>query len=354
MFDDDIDDDDVTFDGTEEEIMPSGFQKFKTRDIEWYSPFTNSASEYKQLPHHLAIDFLNDTESSDDWYVWQTTQDFMYFKRNTLKVMPKQTVDAVPFGIYSYHAGDGVDPERLVKKTIRTDTIINIGDTFETVKRDINNFLSRKQTYKEVGTPYKYGSLMYGPPGNGKSILIQQLINLYVDRAVVIYLDPTSNGNPSNLFLQALEERMPDILKIFVFEELTVATSNVRNTMFLLRFLDAEIALNDTIVLATTNFPEMLPENIVNRPSRFDDIYEFANPSDNDRRLLITHFNSREALDSEVQDTKGLSIAEIKQFCIFMRIHGLSSMEALARIKDRKQKCKKSFTKSTEKVGFGL
>lgn len=348
------DDADELFDGVDEKIIPHGFQKFKTRDIEWYSPFTTSASEYKKISPDDALEFLNNPEASSEWCHWITGQDYLFFRRWAPTTDPKKTVDTIPFGVYSYRVGDGIIPERLEKKSIRTDTIINISDTFEKVKKDIDRFLERKDVYKEVGTPYKYGSLMYGPPGNGKSILIQQIINMYVDRAVVIYIDPATNGTPSNLFLQALEERMPNILKIFVFEELTVSTSSQRNTMFLLRFLDAEIALNDTIVLATTNFPEMLPENIVNRPSRFDDIYEFCNPSDDDRRLLISHFNGRDALDSEVQDTKGLSIAEVKQFCIFMRIHGLSSTDALNRIKDRKQKCKKAFTKSSEKVGFGI
>ncbi|KAJ1408848.1 P-loop containing nucleoside triphosphate hydrolase [Sesbania bispinosa] len=47
----------------------------------------------------------------------------------------------------------------------------------ESIIRDLNRFLKRKEMYKKVGKPWKRGYLLYGPPGTGKSSLIAAMAN---------------------------------------------------------------------------------------------------------------------------------------------------------------------------------
>mgnify|MGYP002480565059 CR=1 FL=1 len=45
----------------------------------------------------------------------------------------------------------------------------------EKILADINKFLNNAQWYIERGIPHRRGYLLYGPPGSGKSSIIQAL-----------------------------------------------------------------------------------------------------------------------------------------------------------------------------------
>ncbi|KAL1810157.1 hypothetical protein ACET3Z_027147 [Daucus carota] len=50
-------------------------------------------------------------------------------------------------------------------------------DLKETVMKDLERFVARKEKYKKVGKAWKRGYLLYGPPGTGKSSLIAAMAN---------------------------------------------------------------------------------------------------------------------------------------------------------------------------------
>jgi SpoVK/Ycf46/Vps4 family AAA+-type ATPase len=55
----------------------------------------------------------------------------------------------------------------------------------------------------------------------------------------------------------------------------------------LLNILDGIGQMENTIYLATTNYPEKLKERILNRPSRFDRRYKIEKPDSNIRKFYF-------------------------------------------------------------------
>lgn len=350
------DDDDFLLDENEEALDEAdkqplaGFHYEKSINSETYSPFLTSRKEYKLVHHSDAVDFLNDkTEKNKGWYHWSECGPGIIFTRefkdeSSTKLVP------LPPGVYTHEPATNSLPERLATYNLgREDHILELGDAFADVKGYVANFLAKKAVYEEVKTPYKLGLLLYGPPGNGKSILISRLI-AEQKNAIVIYMD-ASAPVPSRLFLSKLDALTKDTLKIFIFEELTT-NLNTRYVSWLLSFLDGEASISNSINIALTNYPEALPENIVNRPSRFDKLVEFHNPKPAERKKVFAHFMGREATEEEITKTDGFSIAGIKELCMSVRINDLTPLDAIAKLKERAAKCKKNFQKSQDRLGF--
>ncbi|XP_076947004.1 AAA-ATPase At3g50940-like [Bidens hawaiensis] len=57
------------------------------------------------------------------------------------------------------------------------DTVAMDAGVKETVMKDLDRFLSRREYYRKVGKAWKRGYLLYGPPGTGKSSLIAAMAN---------------------------------------------------------------------------------------------------------------------------------------------------------------------------------
>ncbi len=140
-------------------------------------------------------------------------------------------------------------------------------------------------------------------------------------------------------------------MKFFVFEELT---SNLHDEFIsrLLTFLDGELSVDKSIILATTNYPEKLPGNIVNRPSRFDKLFEFDFPNDQERAALLKHFLGRKVTPEEVLRSKDLSVADLKEVALFTAFNKTELLVGIKEVKDRASLCKRVFKKSTN-MGFG-
>jgi hypothetical protein len=345
-FDDDFEENPDDF--IDEEELIEGFEHVVTASKEYYTPFLSSKKIYRSItpdraptPKELE-EALNKGDFSD--FYPEPGLLIKYISIPANKVVP------IPPGVYTHEQSEHTVPERLEPKFLsRKDEILEIGNIYSTVRKNIRDFLSKEHVYKEIKIIHKLGLLFYGKPGQGKSFLIKNLIDNEFKDAIVIYMN--SEFRPSSAFINKLNKFTPDVLKVFIFEELT---GNLRPgyLSWLLTFLDGENSVNKSIVIATTNYPEVLPENIVDRPSRFDKLYEFESPNTKERETLITHFMSRKALPEEIEKTKGFSVAAIKETCLMLRINDLSIQEAVSQLKDRSDKCRRMFSKSKESAGF--
>lgn len=217
------------------------------------------------------------------------------------------------------------------------------GDLFEftvneSLFHDFNVFLQSKAIYEKLGLVYKRGCLLFGPPGTGKTTSIQMVLNTYApDNSLILYLkEPPSH--------QLLSELNADSrFKIIIFEELLDAIKHFA-LADMLRFLDGEISLNNTYIIASTNYPEKLPPNLTNRPGRFDLLSRVDFLSEQDRKKYISKFIP-EVEEEFINQTKNLSIAQLKEILLQMFKDKITYQQAIQNIRTHEELSKSGFKK---------
>lgn len=118
----------------------------------------------------------------------------------------------------------------------------------------------------------------------------------------------------------------------------------------LLEFLDGEHSVSNSIVIATTNYPELLAQNLADRPSRFDIVIKIGNPDAEAITKLFSFFLKRVVLPEEIV-IKDVSVAHIKEIVLVHKIHGLTLQEAADKVKAQSSNFQSNFQ---EKKPFGL
>lgn len=255
----------------------------------------------------------------------------------------------LPNGNYQYYPEEATKPQRLCQFELRNEKLVEFSDKEKEIIEEINDFVNSESVYRGIGTSYKRGMLLYGEPGNGKTVLIRQILSKQMFKNSINIF---TSSVPQNDTLQKLKTVEADRFKIFIIEEITEITSNAYGMNHLLSFLDGENSIDKCFILATTNYPEKLPGNIVNRPSRFDRVIKIENPDKKTRARLLEFYLQRKATESEVNKSNEFSIAQIKEACIYSRIKGVSLDKAISMAQKHKAKVKNDFAAEKAEIGF--
>ncbi|MCL2295575.1 MAG: CDC48 family AAA ATPase, partial [Methanomassiliicoccaceae archaeon] len=212
---------------------------------------------------------------------------------------------------------------------------------------DIGALESAKQELKEaVEWPLKFGKvfehmnakppkgiLLYGPPGTGKTMLAKavateseanfiavkgpEFLNKWVgesEKAVRETFRKARQASPCVIFMDEIDSITP--------ERGTGSDSNVTERVIsqMLTELDGLESLNDVVVIAATNRPDIMDPALL-RPGRFDKSI-FIAPPDRESRMQIFRIHTKEkplADDvnvSELADkTEGCTGADISAIC---------------------------------------
>lgn len=162
-------------------------------------------------------------------------------------------------------------------------------------------FFDGKDTYEDLGVPWKRGVIFYGPAGNGKTISIKALMHTLLRRKVPV---PTLyvKAAPVNYSIRTVftfaRSMSPCLL---VFEDIdTVVTERTRSYFF--NEVDGLENNDGILMVASTNHLERLDPGITKRPSRFDRKYLFPLPSEVRNILTLT--------DSHIANTLHCSMKE--------------------------------------------
>lgn len=252
---------------------------------------------------------------------------------------PNQEPVDLPEGAYRFQPGDSSAPERLIPQLLREEPFVEMPQ-HDVIKKDIALFLNNEELYRRIGVQYRRGILMYGPPGEGKTSAVRQILKESLPRDTITIF---TEHLPSFQFLKKLQKEEANRLKIFVFEELGVLVEEKVAVERLLDFLDGESSLDRAIMFATTNYPERLPGNIVDRPSRFDRLLKVGSPNAKTREKLLTLYLERPPTENEVNATKDLSTASVKEAALRSRLYETSVPEVACTLKERSKLVKDEF-----------
>ena len=184
---------------------------------------------------------------------------------------------------------------------------------------EISLFWDKKELYKENNLVHKRGILLYGFPGTGKSSYINMLSEALIKEGGVVF-KITGIRNLFN-YIEFLKNNFRKIQKdtniITILEDID---QYKEVEVELLDFLDGQSHLNHHVVIATSNNTEHLPDTFL-RPSRLDLKIEVPMPTEQTRKeYFINKKVPEDLLDNMVLETKGCSLADLKEIyiCVFL------------------------------------
>jgi len=226
------------------------------------------------------------------------------------------------------------------------------------VNEGIDAFLKSKDFYYQNRLGYKRGVLLYGPPGTGKSRYVEHKCDQLITDYDAIVLRLQSYGDLDVLLsrgLYVVKAKMTNRLKVIVIEEL--ATLVQRNDYTeLLNLLD-HMALQDNVLfLMTTNSPDVIPENIIDRPSRVDILEEVGNDGYIEGYTeawyeFLMGEKMQESWKSMNFYGKIVNPSYLKELFISAKINSISIETSWKSIERRRHRIRSHFSKS-DSIGF--
>lgn len=224
----------------------------------------------------------------------------------------------------------------FLRKSIQLDQLLSLPDeNMKKVITSIEHFWNREKAFREHGFLWKRGILLWGPPGGGKTSLVQQLSQMIVDRGgISVYSDNPAVDSLGLRLLRKIEPLRPIVVMI---EDIDAITQR-HGESELLAMLDGELQIDNVVFVATTNYPERLDKRLVNRPSRFDEIIKIGMPTPEARLMYLTKKNPR-LLESSaeckrwVDMTHGFSIAHLRELIVSVECLGNDVDESINRLK---------------------
>lgn len=231
---------------------------------------------------------------------------------------------------------------------------MNIGNYFKdyTANPDITTIVERYNLKDNVlnflksppsgSRKNKKGILLYGPPGNGKTTEIMSLFSTAEAEKIRVFIVDrrVSFGD-----LSEFRGMLGCEPTVFILEELTQRTDR-EGTEELLTFLDGENSWDNCVVIATTNYPDQLPGNLVDRPGRFETFLEYTNPTKADIIALGEKFG----VDGSALCGKDLSFDYVSFMMSEAKKNNVTVEQALDDEKEKKRKISGTF--KSKGMGF--
>jgi len=157
-------------------------------------------------------------------------------------------------------------------------TVAKVG-IFKDVYEYMNSFFneSRIRLRKEMGMMNKMNILLKGDPGTGKTHLAATVAKEIVDKTngVGIIINKIGHIKFDEL-VDNLRINDGDRMIVFVLDEMEKNPNWKLTDSDFLAFLDGAKSRENVILIATVNSLEDFPDFLINRPGRFEKIYDFV------------------------------------------------------------------------------
>lgn len=265
------------------------------------------------------------------------------------------------FTIFPTQAGMILEKTNFIK-----DEILHEFVHTKDIETRIECFFSKLHIYKKYGIEVpKRNVLLYGPPGSGKSTALNKVANKYAaDGKTLVVMYPTDKIDSYDVktFIKSFVYK--DIERLILIVEdiggVEIDQVKMKSDSSLLSLLDNQEKTFKipTLIIATTNFPEIFLGNLTNRPGRFDDKIEVGYPSGAQRKKLLAFFTSNTADENAMKlmgdkKTQEFSPAHIKEVVIRSEIYDKNQAEVIEEILNEIALYKKEFSKRSSS-GIGL
>ena len=179
-----------------------------------------------------------------------------WLKRGTSTFIPTdnaRTVTEIEAGVYNLRYTDNVG-FYLYKKDLKLDELCNLkSKEGKEVMKSIRQFWSRRDKFKEYGYVYKRGILLYGPPGSGKTSIINLLCRELIEKknGVVFILNTARDLRVYRDYISEIFRVIePDRPIITIIEDIDGLCQHEETETTLINILDGIEQLENVVYLA--------------------------------------------------------------------------------------------------------
>ena len=223
---------------------------------------------------------------------------------------PKNVPRLVP-GAYELQYNDKIG---LLINLISTnsDSLIDLpSPEYTQVVGEISQFLKpeTKTRFKEMGFLYKRSMLLEGPPGTGKTCIVNRVAQKVIDAGGIVIFNP--DPRLLEMAYEQLNDIQPNTMTLVIFEELDQLLRKHEGS--LLSVLDGEIQKDNVVYVATTNFINEIPGRVL-RPGRFSSVIKVGFPTTEAREAYLKAKNvGAKDVKTILKSTENFSIDELTE-----------------------------------------
>lgn len=196
------------------------------------------------------------------------------------------------------------------------DDVILPSDLKEGIVEETAAFFASRGRYARLGIPYRRGMIFSGPPGCGKTLTLKALASRSSAKVISIlgegYLPQTSSA------FELAGKLAPAVL---IFEDLDrqVGKDSFDMTHFL-NLVDGFRTTEGVLIIATCNDLQRLDPALLHRPGRFDRIWKFPLPGQDQRLELLQKrggdYFSEATLRQVARQTHRFSMAYVQEIIV--------------------------------------
>ena len=233
----------------------------------------------------------------------------------------------------------GIEPSALREVFVEVpdvtwDDVGGLGDTKERLRETIQWPLEYPEVFEQMDMEAAKGVLMYGPPGTGKTLLAKAIANESKSNFISIKGPELLNkyvGESEKGVREVFEKARSNAPSVVFFDEIdSIATERgqgmsdsgvgERVVSQLLTELDGIEELEDVVVIATTNRPDLIDTALL-RPGRLDRHVHVPVPEEEGRKKIFEVHTRNKPLAEDVDlddlaaKTEGYVGADIEAVC---------------------------------------
>ncbi len=251
--------------------------------------------------------------------------------------------------------------------TVHWDDIGGLESVKQELKEAVEWPMKNPEIFKRMGIRPPKGIMLYGPPGCGKTLLARavatesganfisikgpEIFSKWVgesEKAIREVFRKARMAAPAVIFFDEIDSLVPR-------RGLGFADSGVTERVIsqLLTEMDGILTLEDVVVIAATNRPDIVDPAVL-RPGRFDRLIYVPEPDDKSRLQIFKIYTSKMPLAGDVNleylttITRNYSGADIEALC------REAAMQALRRDINSKEVSMKDFEEALKRVGPSL
>lgn len=168
------------------------------------------------------------------------------------------------------------------------------------------------------------GILLLGRPGTGKTLMAQHILHRLADTRKYLFVQATAGSGPFDA--RGFEQMVVSLESgngpaVVLVEDVDRMFKHAATTpQYFLNVLDGVLRPSVPVLwIATSNDPEDMADNLLDRPGRFDRVFLFPEPDREAREALLRLYASvlpdPDALEALVDESAGLTGAHIREVC---------------------------------------